>query len=204
LSANYTANTSVVTSANITPATLIISATGVDKVYNGNSSDTVILSVLGVQGSDSLILGYGTAVFADPNVSYGAGGPVSKAVSVEGISVSGTAAGNYTFNTAASTTAVIRPATLVVTAAATNKTYDRDTAAAVTLSNNAISGDDVTLAYAAASFSDANAANGKTVTVSGLSLAGTASGNYTLNGVSAVTAQADITKIGLTNGTIQP
>jgi hypothetical protein len=198
LSANYTANTSAVTSANITPATLIISATGVDKVYNGNSSDTVTLSVLGVQGSDSLILGYGTAVFADPNVSYGAGGPVSKAVSVEGISVSGTAAGNYTFNTVASTTAVIRPATLVVTAAATNKTYDRDTAAAVTLSNNAISGDDVTLAYAAASFSDANAANGKTVTVSGLSLAGTASGNYTLNGVSAVTAQADITKIGLT------
>jgi hypothetical protein len=90
LSANYTANTTALTSANITPAALTISATGIDKVYNGNSSDTVTLSVAGVQGSDSLTLGYGTALFADPNVSYGAGVPVAKAVSVEGISVSGT------------------------------------------------------------------------------------------------------------------
>jgi len=198
LSANYTANTTAITSANITTAALTISATGVDKVYNGNVSDTVTLSVLGVQGSDSLTLGYGTAVFADSNVSYGAGVPIAKAVSVAGISVSGAAAGNYTFNTVASTTAVIRPATLVVTAAATNKAYDRNTLAAVTLANNAISGDAVTLAYVGASFSDANAANGKTVTVSGLSLSGAAAGNYTLNGVTAVTALADINKIGLT------
>ena len=57
-----------------------------------------------------------------------------KTVTVSGISISGTDAGNYTFNTTATTTANITARGLTVSATGVNKVYDGNTTATVTLS----------------------------------------------------------------------
>ena len=199
---NYTLNTSATTSANITPAVLTISATGVDKSYNGNNLATVTLglgSSSGVKGSDAsaLSFNYGTATFSSANVAYSGNTVIAQPISVSGIVLSGSASGNYTFNTTAATTAKITPAVLTITAAAANKVYDGSTAASVTLSNNAISGDAVAVSYTGATFANASSGNGKVVTVAGLSLSGAAAANYTLSGVTSVATTANISSLGL-------
>ena len=68
-------------------------------------------------------------------------------MSVSGISISGTDAGNYTCNTTASTTADITAKALTVTATGINKVYDGTTAATVTLSDNRVSGDVLSFSY---------------------------------------------------------
>jgi hypothetical protein len=73
---------------------------------------------------------YTTATFSDKNVGNG------KAVSVSGISISGTDAGNYTFNAAATTVADITGKALTVTATGIDKVYDGNATATVTLSDN--------------------------------------------------------------------
>ena len=200
--ANYIANTSAVTAANITPAPLVISAAGVDRVYNGNAVATATLSLgglSGVKGSDAsaLVLGYGSASFADANVEFNGSTVITKTVSVSGITLSGAVAANYSFNSTASTTAKINPATLTVTAAAANKAYDGSTSASVTLANNSIAGDAVAVDYTSASFANPNVGTAKVVTVAGLSLSGASAANYTLAGVSSLAPTADITALGL-------
>ena len=59
-----------------------------------------------------------------------------------------------------------------------------------------VAGDDVSYSGGTATFSDKNAANGKTVTGSGLALAGADAGNYTVNTTAATLA--DITPAALT------
>jgi len=56
--------------------------------------------------------------------------------------------------------------------------------------------DDVTYTGGTATFSDKNAALGKTVSATGLGLTGTDAGNYTVN--TTATALADITQASLT------
>src|SRR5207253_11218964 len=113
---------------------LAVSATGVNKGYDGTSSATVNLSDNRVS-SDSLSATYGSASFADKNVG------TAKNVSVSGIAVTGTDAPNYTANTTTSTTADITARSLVVSATGVNKVYDATTDAAVTLSDNRVAGD---------------------------------------------------------------
>src|SRR5207247_7591418 len=73
---------------------------------------------------------YTSASFADKNVGNG------KTVSVSGISISGTDAGNYTFNATASTTANITKRALTVSATGVNKVYDGTTAATMPLTDD--------------------------------------------------------------------
>ena len=74
-------------------------------------------------------------------------------------------AANYVANTTTTTTANITPASLTVTAAGVNKTYDTTTTASVNLGLTALGSDSVTASNTSANFSDKNVANGKTVTV---------------------------------------
>src|SRR5207302_1089922 len=111
------------------------------------------------------------------------------------ISTSGTDAGNYTFNTTASTTADITKRALIVSTTADNKTYDGNTYATAHLSDNKVSGDNVTDAYMSASFDTKNVGTSKPVTVSGISISGGDAGNYAFN--TAASATADITKRAL-------
>ena len=115
--ANYTLVEPTNVTANITARPLTIGATGINKTYDGTTSAAVTLTDNRVAG-DSLVTGYTSAAFADANVGIG------KAVSVSGISLTGTDASNYTFNTSAGTTANITAALLTITANAASKTYD--------------------------------------------------------------------------------
>jgi hypothetical protein len=187
---NYVlASTSATNTANITKATLTVSATGVNKIYDGTTNTTVTLSDNRLAG-DVLTTSYTSASFADENVGNG------KTVSVSGIAISGTDSGNYTANTTASTTANITKATLTVSATGMNKIYDGTTNATVTLADNRLAGDVLTTSYTSASFADKNVGNGKTVSVSGIAISGTDSGNYTANTTASTTA--NITKAGAT------
>jgi hypothetical protein len=86
----------------ITPASLTISAAGVNKVYDGTTIASVNLSDNRVAG-DNLGISGTMAVFSDKNVGSG------KAVSVSGITLNGTDAGNYIWSSTASTSAEITP-----------------------------------------------------------------------------------------------
>ena len=172
------------TTANITARTLGISATGIDKVYDGTTAATVTLSDDRVSG-DVFTDSYTTAAFADKTVG------TAKSVSVAGISISGADAGNYTFNTTASTIADITARALTITATGVNKVYDGTTDATVTLGDNRVAGDVLATAYTTAAFSDKNVGAAKTVNVTGITLGGADAGNYTFN--TTTTASANIT-----------
>ncbi|MDR7868078.1 MAG: filamentous hemagglutinin N-terminal domain-containing protein [Sporomusaceae bacterium] len=88
---------------------ITVTASGVNKIYDGTTGAAVNYGDNRVSG-DSLAVS-GTATFADKNAGTG------KAVSVTGITLSGADAGNYNLTgTTASTTADIAKATLTVTA----------------------------------------------------------------------------------------
>ena len=188
-SGNYSANTTASTTADITAKALVVSAAGQNKVYDGTAAATVTLSDDRISG-DVLTASYSSASFNDKNVGTG------KSVSVSGISISGTDAGNYSANSTTSTTADITAKTLVVSAAGHNKVYDGTASATVTLSDDRVSGDSLSTSYSSASFSDKNVATGKTVNVSGISVSGTDAGNYSANSTTSTTA--DITAATLT------
>jgi hypothetical protein len=176
------------TTADITGRTLHMTATGINKVYDGTTAATVTLTDDRV-GGDVLTDSYASAAFTDKNIGTG------KTVNVSGISISGTDSGNYTLNgvTTAMTTADITARTLHMTATGINKVYDGTTAATVTLTDDRLSGDVLTDSYTSATFTDKNVGTGKLVNVNGISISGTDSGNYTLNGVTTAMTTANIT-----------
>ncbi|MCX7246234.1 MAG: YDG domain-containing protein, partial [Burkholderiales bacterium] len=151
--------------------------TAASKVYDGKTSATLNTGTARLTGAisgDILSLNGGTGTFADKNVGVG------KTVSISGLSLGGTDAGNYTFSsTTATTTADISKAVIgsVSGFTAASKVYDGKTSA--TLNTNAatfsgeISGDNLTVTGGVGAFADKNAGVGKTVTITGLSLGGT-------------------------------
>jgi hypothetical protein len=191
-STNYAINNPSATAlANITPLPITVGATGANRVYDGTVNDAVTLGSAGVVTGDSVVFSDASAIFADRNVGTG------KAVSVSGISAAGTDSGNYLLNnTATATTADITPLAITVGGTAVNKVYDGNANATVAAlgSSGVISGDNVTFAAGSAAFANKNAANGKAVTIAGITDAGTDAGNYTLNNTSATTT-ADITRL---------
>src|SRR5207245_4925325 len=102
-----------------------LSAHGINNAYDGGTVATVTLSDDHLTGDD-VTDAYSSASFDTKNVGSG------KAVTVSGISISGTDAGNYSFNTTAGTTADITKAPLTLTAVTNTKTYDATTSAAAT------------------------------------------------------------------------
>jgi len=132
----------------------------------------------------------GTAEFQSAGVGN------AKRVDLTGASLTGPNAANYTLAGVDPSSANITPKSLTVSGlSAADKTYDGTTAA--TLSGTpalqgVVGNDDVSLSGTpVGAFANAGAANSKPVTVSGLSLSGTAAGNYTLT---PPTLSATITK----------
>ena len=190
---NYVlSSTTATTTADITGKTLIPSITAANKVYDGNTSATILTRTLaGIVGTDDVTLGTsGTATFASANVGSGI------LVTATGLSLSGADAGNYSLSsTTATTTADITGKLLTPSVTASNKTYDGNTSA--TIATRTLTGivgtDDVTLGTSGtATFASANVASGITVTATGLSLSGADAGNYSLSSTTATTT-ADIT-----------
>ena len=180
---NYTVATTGSATANITPRTLSVTYTGVNKVYDGAVSATVNTSDDRL-GSDVLTI-QRTAAFADKNAQTG------KTVSVSGVSLTGADAGNYTVATSDSTTADITPRALSITFTGVSKTYDGSTAASVNTSDNRVNGDTLTI-QRGANFLDPNIGQAKAIVITGVSLSGLDAGNYTLTSTTGA-ALADIT-----------
>jgi filamentous haemagglutinin family N-terminal domain len=108
LASNYTlvGGTDWVT---ITPLTITVDASGQDKTYDGTTTAGVTLGSSGVLAGDTVNFNDGAANFNSPNAGSNVG------ISVSGITASGADAGNYVFNTAASTDATINPYVLNLT-----------------------------------------------------------------------------------------
>ena len=179
---NYTINTSAATTGNITPKTLTVNASGNHKVYDGKVNATVNVTDNRIAG-DVINVQYTNATFADKNVG------TAKEVTVNGIQVSGTDAANYTVNSTTSTTANISAKSLTVSATANNKVYDGGFTATVNLTDDRVTGDQLTAAYTMAMFGDKNVGSNKSVAVFGITISGTDAANYLVN-VSANTSAA--------------
>ena len=191
---NYTFTSNTTTTANITPLAITVGASADNKVYDGNTSATTALNSSGVLAGDTVDFSGDPGTFSDKNVANG------KTVTVDGITASGADAGNYTFNTSATTQADITPLAITVNIAAANKVYDGNNAATITAFGNSgvLAGDTVNFSGNPGTFSDKNVANGKTVTVNGISATGADANNYTYNTVATTTA--NITPLAITVG----
>uniref|UniRef100_UPI0031D167CA YDG domain-containing protein n=1 Tax=Herbaspirillum sp. TaxID=1890675 RepID=UPI0031D167CA len=190
--------------ANITPASLAVTGiTANNKTYDAGTGATLAgTAAVTALGSDVVSLGgTGVGTFANKNVGNG------KAVTVSGYTLSGTDAGNYTIVQPTGLTANITPASLAVTGITANsKVYDTSAAATLagTAAITALGNDVVSLGgTGVGTFANKNVGNGKTVTVSGYTLSGTDSGNYTIvqpTGLTANITPANLVITGLTAG----
>ena len=188
--ANYNAAPVADESFTVAPAPLTVTATASNKVYDATTVVTVFLIANPVNG-DVLTVGYITAAFADRNVG------TAKTVNISGITIAGTNMNDYTLeNNAASVTATITPAPLIITAVTNTKTYDSTTTAAATPTVSGLQGSDAVTGLAE-SYSDANAGTGKTLSVSAyLVNDGNGGKNYLVT--TAANSMGVITKTSLT------
>ena len=185
---NYALTFTPVNDGEITLRTLTVTATGVDRPYDGTNIATVTLETDALEGDD-VEVSYGGATFADKHAGIG------KIVTVTGITISGgDDMANYTLgNTGETTTADISPIALAVDATGDDKVYDGTDDATVTFVDDRIGGDLFTIAYTA-TFDDGKAVGtGKAVSVTGINLTGPDAGDYTPNTTDTTTA--DITTL---------
>ncbi|MFL5495798.1 MAG: beta strand repeat-containing protein, partial [Gemmatimonadales bacterium] len=186
-------NTGASTTADITPASLEPHITASDKVYDGNANATITSRTLtGFLASDIVTLTGGTASFADKNVG------ATKTVTGSGFTLAGADAGNYVLDPlTASATAAITQRDLVATATGHDRVYDASDVATVTLGDDRVAGDDLTLSHTGASFTTKHVGTGKPVSVHGIAISSGADvGNYHLTNTSATTT-ASITPASL-------
>ena len=155
------------------------------KTYDGTTTAAAVPTI--TSGS----LGSGdTANFTETYDTKNVG--TSKTLTAAGSVSDGNSGNNYTVTLVTNTTGAITARSLTVSATGVNKVYDGTTAATVTLSDNKVTGDNVTDSYATATFADASVGTGKVVSVSGISIGGSDAGNYALSSTTASTT-ANIT-----------
>lgn len=189
--ANYELSLGGAVTFAITQRDLTVTATGIDKEYDGDADATVTLSSNEISGDD-LVLQYTSAAFADKTAATG------KTVTVSGISIGGPKAVNYNLiNTTEETTADITKKTITLTINVNNKTYNGTTDATYSSTdprvlNGVVTGDVVVANNdGSKAFADKNVGIGKIVTATGVTLSGADKDNYTFNGTG--TGTADIT-----------
>jgi len=190
--ANYVLDsTTGATSATITQRALALGFTAAGKTYDGNTAATVAVTDNRVTGD--VLTATASGSFADKNAG------IYKVVTVDNASLSGTDAANYVLeSTSGATSATITQRALSLGFTAAGKTYDGNTAATVSVTDNRVTGDVLT-ATASGSFADKNAGINKVVTVENASLSGTDAANYVLDSTTGATS-ATITQRALALG----
>ena len=163
----------------IKPKTLTATITATNKIYDGNATATVTPTLDGVVESDSgkVTATVTSATFASKNVGTG------KEVTAS-IRLTGDAAGNYSVNATAKTTASITPKTLTVKdLAVASKTYDGTNTATIS-GTPALVGvaenDTVTLAAGTPTFSSVNVGEDIAISFTNFSISGDDADNYEL------------------------
>ena len=189
--ANYQLSTTTLNStATINRAVLTPTLAVADKTYDGSTSASITLRDNRVAG-DALTLGAGSAAFANRNAG------ANVAVAVSGLALSGADATNYQLSTTAlNATATINRAALTPTFVAADKTYDGSTGASITLRDNRVAGDALTLSAGSAVFANRNAGANVAVAVSGLAASGADAANYQLS-TTTLNATATINRAAL-------
>ena len=193
---NYSLPTSVSgTVGEITPATLTLSnLTASHKVYDGSTTAQIATAgtLAGVLGNDQVSYAHTSATFADRHVGTG------KTVSVDGITLTGPAAANYSVASATTTSADITPKPLSLDLQGQgSKVYDGTTGITLDGLSPILSGvilnEQVAVGTGAVTgFTDKNAGQAKAVTFTGFALTGADAGNYSLLSGQA-TSTAEIT-----------
>lgn len=198
-SGQQTSTTADITVKDITASGTIAAS---NKVYNGTTTAVFDYSGVTLTGKvDGDDLSYtATGAFADKNVGTG------KTVTISGWTLSGNDVGNYNLvssSISTTTTADITAAEITVNGiTAENKVYNGNTTATLVCTNATFMGKvegDVLSVTATGAFADAYVGTEKTVTISGWTLGGADSGNYTLAGSGQQTeTTADITAKAVT------
>lgn len=206
---NYTL-TETTTQFTIAPKTLTVSKGDLayTKEYDGTTTTASATGALSVDkvDADDVTVTIGSAVYADETAGTG------KTVNLSGLTLAGTKAGNYVLaaDTYTFTGGVITAKKVTVSGiTAENKEYDGDTAATLVYTGLTITGmvkNDQLSAIAIGAFVDKNVADGKTVTISEITLTGGDAANYVLAGTgNQPDTTADITAKALTlaDGTVK-
>jgi filamentous hemagglutinin family protein len=167
-----------------------------DRVYDGTrvvALDTSQGSISGVLvGDDLTLLTQGASgLIADKNAGDG------KLVTVSGLALAGADLANYTALGGDSLRVNIARRLLTLSASALDKVYDGNAVATLTLGDDRLSGDTLTVAAGSALFDDKNVGGNKLVSVAGLALSGPDAGNYRL-GFDNAELRASITPRPLT------
>lgn len=202
---NYTLSGSGSLTADITKRPLVVTGlTAADKIY-----DATTVAALTGSGTVAPLAGDSVAVgaasvgsFADKNVG------TNKPVLLTGVVLTGADAGNYAPEAPGTLTASITPRPVTATGlVANNKVYDGTTAATFsgTATMTPLASDVVAITgTAAGEFADKNVGRAKPVSVSGLSLAGPDSANYTLQPISGLAADITPLLVPVTGLAAQP
>ena len=210
---NYRIASTVQGAGSITAKELNLALTGgarFDKMYDGTANVAQTLAkgtnysltgFIGTEG-DHLALAAATGTY-----TAGKDAAVNKGVTFDGLSLTGTGAGNYTLDkTTLTGIGTITPRALTLgEVTAQSKTYDGTTAADAgkfrAALTNAIEGDNVTAAATGATYNDKNVARANRINYTGVALAGADAGNYSLAATTAQGAGA-ITRRTLTVGAV--
>ena len=167
---------SISMTANITPAPLTIAAVANTKTYTSTTAASATPTVTGLKSGDT-VTGL-VEVYADRNAASG------KTLSLSAYTVNdGNSGKNYSISTASNATGIIAPASLTLFAEPTTKTYDSTTSASVKPAVTGLLGGDSVTGLADV-FADANAASGKTLSISTYTVSdGNNGGNYSVTKV---------------------
>ena len=194
---NYVLPTSAIGMGTITPAPVLLSGVlANNKVYDGNNADTLNLSNVGIFGviaGDSGNVALSTAGSTGTFASTNAGNNI--AVTLSGFTLTGGKADDYQLIAPTNLTANITPKALAIGGVtATDKVYDGTTTDSLNVGSATLYGvvgsDDVSLLTGSATgtFSQSDVGSNLAVTASGLTLTGTAAGNYTVIEPTGLTA----------------
>ena len=198
----------------ITPKQLtldLVGGTRFDKTYDGNVNVTQSLTKGTNYTLTGFVTGEGTGIalgssagtYSDKNAA------ADKAVTFDGLTLTGTGAGNYTLDKTAlmGIGTIARRALTLGAVAAQTKTYDGNTLADTSkfhaALNNVVAGEENSVKATAtgAAYNSKDVATASTIDYTGVALTGTGAGNYTL---AATTAQGagSITRRELTVDTV--
>ncbi|MGK5051977.1 YDG domain-containing protein [Janthinobacterium sp. RB2P8] len=183
---NYLLPTLATGSGVITPKAIVLNASAISKVYDGtvaytaSAGDLSSLSAALVEGDSVTGASFS---YADKNAGNG-----NKTVNFGAATLSdGNGGANYSVTLVGNGSSTITPRVLNASATGVDRVYDTSTNAGVTLRDDRIAGDVLTLSNTSASFADKNAGSNKVITVKGIAAGGADAGNYSLASTTATT-----------------
>jgi filamentous hemagglutinin family protein len=195
-SMNFSDTVTLIGAHQVNQKALTVTAAGVSKTYDGTTSmDGVSIGLTGVEASDTVSVS-GIGAFNSASAS------ASAAYTLSNLAISGADSGNYYLSggRTQSGTGVINKYDLTLSFAGVDKVYDGAVTASVSITDDRISGDVITLTPTAA-FSDKNVGAGKAVSISGVAITGTDKDNYqwsagTGSSFAAITQLSSVTWTG--------